>query len=334
MLRVMICTKNNPLLAKLPASDETMMIEPVNGEPLIWLDLYQPTQEEIERLEQTFQLHRLVVEDLMRPYQRAKIDTYDQYYFMVFYDVDYIEDGDLLDEHQLGIVISKQFLITVHHEAIEEIAQVDARFRRNSREIERGIGVLLYSLLDAIIDHYFPVLDRIGERISTLEVNVLEASDGVRRKDMQQIFSMKRELIDLRRQIAPQRDALAILTRHEISILTEATGIYMQDLYEHVLRVTDTIDVYRDLLSGILDAYLSSNSNQLAIAANNLNLVMKRLTSFSIILMSVTLIAGIYGMNFKWMPELEWAYGYPFALGLMLVVATTITAILKWKDWF
>ena len=332
MLRTMICNRSHPLLPHLPHDQtETMLVE---GEDLIWIDATSPTKEEIFRLAEEFNIHSLAVEDIIKAHQRPKIDVYDTYYFLVFYDVDYVEEGDLLNEHELAIVVGKNYLLTIHHEPIEEITEVAARFRRNAREIERGIGVLLYSILDTIVDHYFPVLDRIGERIEELEAEVIEYSRGESKEVMHNIFSLKRELVHLRRQIAPQRDATAVLARRELPIISEATGVYFQDLYEHVLRVTDAVDVYRELLNGILDAYLSVNSNQLATAANNLNNVMKRLTAFSIILMSVALITGIYGMNFDHMPELHWQFGYPFALGLMAVVGVGLGALLKWKDWF
>ncbi len=332
MLRTMICNKSHPLLRDLPHDKaDTMLVE---GDDLIWLDVVAPTGDEVARLVQEFNIHALAVEDIVKAHQRPKIDVYDDFYLLIFYDIDYVEEGDLLDEHELAIVIGKNFLLTIHQQPIEEIAEVAARFRRNAKEIERGIGVLLYSLLDTLVDHYFPVIDRIGERIEELEAEVIEYSRGESQGAMHNIFSLKRELIHLRRQIAPERDAMAVLARRELPIVSEATGVYFQDLYEHVLRVTDALDVYRELLGGVLDAYLSVNSNQLATAANTLNNVMKRLTSFSIILMSVTLIAGIYGMNFDDMPELHWRFGYPFALLLMAAVGVVLGAILKRIDWF
>ena len=150
---------------------------------------------------------------------------------------------------------------------------------------------------------------------------------------MQSILTLKRELITMRRVIAPQRDAMSVLARRELPFVGEAVGVYFQDLYEHVLRVTDALDVYRDLLGGVLDSYLTLNSNNLAIAANNLNAVMKTLTSYSIILMSVTLIAGIYGMNFDHMPELHTRLGYPLALLAMAAVFLMLRMYFKRRDW-
>ena len=248
MIRTMICNSGHPLLCEHPHEGAKATI--VEGDEIIWIDVEAPSVEEICRLAEEFAIHPLAVDYITTAHQRPKIDIYDDSYFLVFYDVDYVEESNLVDEHELAIVGGKNYLLTIHHEPIEEITEVAARFRRNAKEIERGIGVLLYSLLDTIVDHYFPVLDRIGERIEELEERVIEQGGTGDTGGMGDIFSLKRELIHLRRQIAPQRDAVAVLARRELPIVGEATGIYFQDLYEHVLRVTDAIDVYRDLLSG------------------------------------------------------------------------------------
>jgi magnesium transporter len=331
MIRTMICNEKHQLRRELHRDEIGLVLH--DDDNLLWLDVEAPTDDEIRLLAEEFALHPLAIEDLTKAHQRPKIDVYPEFYFLVCYDIDYVEEGNLLDEHELAVCIGKNFLITVHKEPIEEIAEVATRFRRNIDEIERGVGVLLYSLLDTIVDHYFPVIDRIGERIEEMEARVFEYLGGNNRAGMQDIFTLKRELIDLRRVVAPERDAMAVLARRELPIVSEATGVYFQDLYEHVLRVTDAIDVYRDLLSGVLDSYLSVNSNNLAIAANNLNAVMKTLTSCSIILMSVTLIAGIYGMNFDNIPELHLRYGYFGALGAMVLVAIVLVGFFRRKEW-
>lgn len=331
MIRTMLCSDHQTDYSDADRAKIAHLLQ--NKDSLIWLDIEAPSPADITRLTETFQLHPLAIEDITKARQRPKIDVYEDFYFLVCYDVDYIEDGDLIDEHELAVAIGKNYLLTFHHEPIEEIDEVAARFRRNTTEIERGIGILLYSLLDTIVDHYFPVIDRIGERIEELETDVIEHPGPNQRRGMQDIFSLKRELVHLRRQIAPERDAMAVLARRELPIVSEAAGVYFQDLYEHVLRVTDAVDIYRDLLSGVLDSYLSVSSNNLAVAANNLNDIMKRLTSYSIILMSMALITGIYGMNFDNMPELHYHFGYPAALGLMVLVGAVLAFLFKRNQW-
>lgn len=331
MIRTMLCTEAHQLKYQLHRDEIGTILD--DDDNLLWLDVEQPTPEELHLLAEEFTFHPLALEDATKANQRPKIDVYTDFYFLVCYDVDYVAEDDRIDEHELHAFIGKNYLITLHNEPIEEVTEVAARFRRNTAEIERGIGVLLYSLLDTIVDHYFPVIDSLGERIEELEEEVFAKTDRVSSQEMQRIFALKRELITLRRVIAPERDAMAVLARRELPIVSEATGVYFQDLYEHVLRVTDAIDVYRDLLSGVLDSYLSANSNNLALAANNLNAVMKTLTSYSIILMSVTLIAGIYGMNFDNMPELHTRYGYFVALFAMLALGLLLARFFKRKGW-
>jgi magnesium transporter len=331
MIRTMICSENRRLKKELRREEIGLILS--DDENVLWLDVESPTDEEIALLGKEFMLHELAVEDVTRRRQRPKIDVYDDYYLLVCYDIDYDETNDQIDEHELHVIIGKNYLLTIHHEPIEEIAEVATRFRRNTDAIERGIGVLLYSLLDTIVDHYFPVIDRIGERIEELETGVFIDDQTETQQAMQSILVLKREMITMRRVIAPQRDAMAVLARRELPIVSEAAGVYFQDLYEHVLRVTDALDVYRDLLGGVLDSYLSVNSNKLAIAANNLNAVMKTLASYSIILMTVTLVAGIYGMNFDHMPELHFRYGYPLALLAMLAIFIALRKYFKRRDW-
>jgi len=331
MIRTMICSENRRLRKELSRDEIGLVLS--DDENLLWLDVESPTEQEIALLAEEFNLHELSVEDVTRRHQRPKIDVYDDYYFLVCYDIDYDESTDQIDEHELHAFIGKNYLLTIHTEPVEEINEVASRFRRNTDAIERGIGVLVYSLLDTIVDHYFPVIDRIGERIEELETGVFIQTNGAPQEAMQSILTLKRELITMRRVIAPQRDAMSVLARRELPFVGEAVGVYFQDLYEHVLRVTDALDVYRDLLGGVLDSYLTLNSNNLAIAANNLNAVMKTLTSYSIILMSVTLIAGIYGMNFDHMPELHTRLGYPLALLAMAAVFLMLRMYFKRRDW-
>jgi magnesium transporter len=280
-----------------------------------------------------FGFHPLAVEDATKQHQRPKIDRYDDFYFMVFYDIDYLDEDNRIDEHELDIFLGKNFLITVHDEAIAEVAEVAERFARNLTLIEHGIGVLLYTLLDTIVDHYFPVAERIREHIEQLERRVLTARHPRDRADLQaDIFALRRELLQMRRVTDPERDVLAVLARRDLPVISKKAAVYFQDVHDHLLRVTDAVNMYRDLLSSVLDSYHAQT-------ANNLNQVMRVLTSCSIILMSVTFIASIYGMNFNPeaspynMPELNSYYGYPVTLFVMVVVGLTLVWLLRRKGW-
>jgi magnesium transporter len=328
MIHTMLCAENNHVKYDLSHDEIVSLLRDEHA--ILWLDLEVPSPEEVQRVAEEFNFHPLAIEDTTRQHMRPKVDAYDDYYFIVTYDIDYDEATHLIDEHALCIFLGKNYMVTIHAEPIGEIKEVAERLRRNLEQIERGAGVMLYSLLDTVIDHYFPVVDAIGDRIEELEANVFEQGAA---ESLRDIFALKREVLTLRRVIAPERDALAVLARRELPIVSEAVSRYFQDIYEHVLRVTDAVDLYRDMLTSVLDSYLSANANQLAVASNNLNQVMKTLTSWSIILMSITLIASIYGMNFDIMPELHFPFGYPAALLAMVVLAALLYRYFKGRSW-
>ena len=327
MLRTMICTQHHRLRHDLAREEIAALL--ADGENLLWLDVERPAAEELRFLAEAFRFHPLAVEDAGTQHQRPKIDAYGDHYFLVVYGIDYDDASGDIDEHELDVFLGKNYLVTVHTQPIEEIEEVAGRFRRNTDAIERGVGVLLYSLLDTIVDHYFPVVERIGARIDALD-EAVHAGDG--RVGTREIFALKRELMELRRAISPERDVLAVLARRELPLISEAAGVYFQDVYDHAIRVTDTIDVYRDLLGGVLDSYHAAS-------ANGLNEVMRVLASYSIILMSVALVAGIYGMNFDRaasplnMPELGARYGYPAALLAMLAIGLALYRYFRRKGW-
>lgn len=418
---------------------------------LLWLDLESPTAQEFALIEEEFCLHPLAIEDAMARHQRPKIDTYDNFYLVIFYSVA-IEGsggpvpggqgsqseasagpatgnhaGEMLGpgmisaevtvpdvelegepaqggavEHivlrELTLFMGQNFLITVHDHPISELDEAAKRWTRNIETIaqetarphylpgtrkltpeektnltpqagpqpqspsasshteatqsdaldEHGqlpihdldvdedkskkegkgrhaqdIGILLYSLLDTIVDNYFPVIDNIVDRIEDLEESIFQKYS---QRAIESIFVLKKDLLALRKVLAPERDVLNILTRRDISIFDDHTLIYFQDVYDHVVRVTDSIDTYRDLLSSALDSFLSMQSNRL-------NVTVQTLTSVSIMLMSMATITGWYGMNFEAMPELRSAWGYP---GVMIVVALIVTVeyiIFKRRGW-
>ncbi len=327
MIHTMLCSEGQELKWDLRQSEIGRVL--ADDANLLWLDLENPTPEELELLASEFGFHELAVEDAQKA-QRPKAEQYDNFNFLVFYDIDYDEASNLIDEHQLSIFLGRNYLVAVHRDLIEEIDEVAARWQRNADQLGRGVGVLLYSLLDTIVDHYFAVVDRIGDRIEELETRVFAQAD---REGLLEIFTLRRELLTLRRTISPERDVMGMLARRDLPVVGEAVTVYFQDVYDHVLRVTEAIDSYRELLSDVLNSYLSVNANNMAMTSNNLNQVMRVLTSVSIILMSVTLIASIYGMNFENMPELRTQSGYFVALFVMLTLGLSLAVYFKRKNW-
>jgi magnesium transporter len=292
---------------------------------VIWLDLCEPTRADFDLLRDEFDFHPLALEDAATRHQRPKVDSYDDYYFIVFYAIGYTNgaaEGKLM-MNQVGLFIGTNYLVTVHAGAILEIDETINRWRKNREAIGDTVGAVVYALLDAIVDHYFPVIDEIADHVEALEEQIFE---NFRDSVLEQVFTLKKDLLALRRTVSPSRDVLNIIIRRDMPIFTRETIVYMQDIYDHIVRVTDSIDTYRDLLSSALDGYLS-------MASNRMNQTMRVLTSSSIILMSMALVAGIYGMNFKVMPELEWVHGYPFAIGLMLVIGVVLAVFLRRLKW-
>jgi Mg2+ and Co2+ transporter CorA len=187
----------------------------------------------------------------------------------------------------------------------------------------RDVGVLLYSLLDTIVDEYFPVIDSLVERMELIEQQIFERFN---QNAIEAIFTLKKDLLALRRVLAPERDVLNILTRRDLPIFDKTTAVYFQDVYDHVVRVTDSIDSYRELLSSALDGFLSMQSHRL-------NITVQTLTSFSIILMSIATLTGWYGMNFENMPEIKSTFGYPILIAVVAVVVTLEALFFKRKGW-
>lgn len=308
---------------EVPA-DRLGEIGPLVRDPgtLLWASATAPTEEDIVAFTQEFGLHRLALEDLRRQGQRPKLDQYGSQYMIVAYEA---AAGPDIALSEIQCFVGNDWLLSVHWTPTPELDAARRRFASGSDGRIDTSGELLYTLLDAAVDSYFPVLDAISERIDTLEDHVLEGRAD--RDGLREILFLKRRLLELRRVLGPMRDTANGLLRRDIDVIRPEAMPYYQDLYDHLVRVIDQLDLYRDLLAAVLDARLS-------VVSNALNAIMKRLTAITVLLMVPTLIAGIYGMNFRVMPETEWALGYPYALVLMLASAA-VAAFFFWRrGWF
>ncbi len=284
---------------------------------ILWLDIQDPTHEDVELLRAEFGFHELALEDAVRRSQRPKVDLYDGYCFIVFYAVRRGHD------EEIGLFVGESYLVTVHTGPVPEIDATVERWRLNADRLGHGIAVVVYSLLDSVVDGYFPVVDEITEAVEDIETDLFESGSENRQKE---VFALKRELLNLRRVLAPEREVLNALIRRDEPIFGEHTLPYFQDIYDHLIRIMDSVDLVRDQLSSLLDA-------QLSVVSNRLNTVMKRMTALSTILMSANLIAANYGMNFTVMPELGWPIGYAWAVVLMVVVSVALALVFKRLDW-
>jgi magnesium transporter len=310
-------------IEELPADrmDEIDQLCAIKG-TLVWVSVVAPNDAKIEVLQREFQLHPLAVEDLRKRRQRPKLDRYANQHMIVAYEAVSEDAGTGLSE--IHLFTGAGWMLTVTWAPTPMVDAFRARFAGGTDRTTEAGGVL-HAVLDAAVDSYFPELDRLSEQIDRLEDRVLEGDADP--TGLREVLAIKRRLLELRRVLAPMRDVANQLLRSEVDLVDPAGMPYYQDLYDHLVRVLDQLDVYRDLLATVLDA-------RLTVASNGLNAIMKRLTAFTVVLMVPTLIAGVYGMNFDRMPELQWPLGYPFALGLMLVSVTIAVTFFRRRGWF
>ena len=289
---------------------------------MVWLDIDDPTEESIAMLGREFGFHELALEDCLHPHQRPKIEQYGSYFFLVSYGV--TVEGEDLVPHEMAMFVGRNYLVTVRKRPAFDLKGVLARWDAHTDLAEEGGGYLLYILLDEVVDGYFDAVDAYQERIEALEDEVFGADPST--DTHERIFQFRKELSQFRRSMAPLRDVLDVMQRRTIDVVTVGLEPYFRDVYDHVLRATDFVDGLRDILASALEANLT-------VVSNRLNEVMKELTAWAAIILLPTLIAGIYGMNFRHMPELSWLLGYPLAVGLMLLSAGVLYVIFKRRDW-
>jgi magnesium transporter len=298
------------------------LAETCNDARLVWIDLNRSDTGELERLGKKLGLHHLSLEDASKGRQRPKIDIYDEHVFVVFYAVSVAEDR--LDLTEIAIFLGPRFVVTVHDQQLDVLEDVAERWNEaNWSKKKDPHGLLLYGIIDAIVDDYFPVIDTLGDRIEQLENVIL---DGHAANNRSEIFSIRRDCQMIRRIVSPERDVVNHLLRRDTPMFDRSVITNFGDVYDHLLRTYDWLETYRDQMSTLLDL-------QQAAASNNLNQTMKTLTISSILLMTASLVAGIYGMNFTHMPELHWYFGYPMALVLMLVLAGTLVLYFRQRHW-
>ena len=279
----------------------------------------------IEKLGGGFGLHPLVLEDIVNTGQRPKAEDFEDYLYLTAKMLTYEQEEGLVKSEQFSLVLGPHYILSFQERVGDVFAPVRERLRNGKGRIrKRGADYLLYALTDAIVDHYFVVLESIAEEIESLEEGI--ATDPTTDL-LQKIHELKRELIFLRKSVWPLREAIGILEKGESELVQEKTAVYLRNVYDHTIQIVDTIETFRDMVSGMLDVYLSNVSNRM-------NEVMKVLTIIATLFIPMTFLAGIYGMNFKHMPELEWPWGYPIVWAIMLLVGLVMVLYFRRKKWF
>jgi magnesium transporter len=278
----------------------------------------------IENVGQHFNIHPLVLEDIVNTGQRPKTEEFEDFIYVVLKMLHYNENSEEISSEQFSLVLGPDFLISFQEIQGDVFKTVRERIRKPKTRIRKaGCDYLAYALIDAVVDNYFLILEKLGENIETLEEDLLENPSP---ETLQTLHEMKREMIYLRKQIWPIREMINSLVKGESSLVNESTSLFFRDIYDHTIQIIDTIESFRDILSGMLDIYLSTLSNKM-------NEVMKVLTIIATIFIPITFVAGIYGMNFKFMPELEWRWGYVMVWAIIVVVVGIMIGFFKKKQW-
>jgi len=279
--------------------------------------------EVVEKLGTHFDLHPLVMEDILNVGQRPKMEDFDEYLFLIFKMLYHDHEGELQIE-QVSLVLGPTWVLSFQERAGDTFDPVRERIRGGKGKIRKmGPDYLTYALLDTVVDNYFTILERIGEGVEGIEEELVTnpAPDT-----LQAIHRLKRQLIFLRKSVWPLREVVLGLERLETPLIDQKTEVYLRDVYDHTIQVIDTIETYRDMVSGMLDIYLSSVSNKM-------NEVMKVLTIIATIFIPLTFIAGVYGMNFEYMPELGWRLSYFLVWVVMAAVALLMVLYFRRKRW-
>ena len=284
----------------------------------------------IDKIGMHFGLHPLLLEDILNTEQRPKMEDFGDYIFVVLKMLYCGEGNNDIESEQMSLILGPNFVISFQEREGDIFNIVRERIRASKGRMRKsGSDYLAYALMDAIVDNYFTILEKLGERIEYLEEELVKNPNP---KTLQEIHRLKREMIFLRKSVWPLREVISGLQRGESSLIKKTTNIYLRDVYDHTIQVIDTVETYRDMTSGMLDIYLSSLSNRM-------NEVMKVLTIIATIFIPLTFITGLYGMNFNPevspfnMPELNWHWGYVFAWAVMIIMALLMFAYFRRKKW-
>ncbi|NIM49621.1 MAG: magnesium/cobalt transporter CorA [Gemmatimonadales bacterium] len=295
----------------------------VGSAPVVWVNVDGlGDTNTVQALGEMFQIHPLALEDVFNIRHRPKLEEYDDQLFIM---TRMASLGERFEHEQLSMFIGLGYVLTLQERPGDCLQPVRARLREKRGHLRhRGVDYLAYAILDAVVDSYFPVLEEYSERLEALQEEILThpASDTIAR-----VQAARHDLLALRRSVWPQREFLSALAREETPLITERTQLYLRDAYDHAVRIVDLLDTYREIANGLSDLYLSSVSNRM-------NDVMKVLTIIATIFIPLTFMAGIYGMNFAHMPELQWKLGYPVLLVIMLLLGVGLLALFRRKGWF
>lgn len=296
----------------------------LSNNTITWIDVHGLKDEAILRqLAKLFNIHPLALEDVVHTPQRPKTEFYEQNIFFIT-RMAYMERAHDADVEQLSMFIGKNYILTFQNYSTGTLEPVRTRIRSGKGPIRKtGADYVAYAIIDTVIDKYYPILEDLGEEIESIEHQTIANPS---QKTLERIYHVKRELLELRRAVWPQRDAVSSLMRDESPFVSNTVRVYLRDCYDHIIQLMDVVDTYREVSSNLMDIYLSTLSNKT-------NEVMKVLTIMASIFIPLTFIVGIYGMNFEYMPELTWKWGYPAVWAVMIVLSAGMLINFRRRGW-
>jgi magnesium transporter len=287
-----------------------------------WVGLYEPTEDEFDSVAGEFGLHELAVKDALKAHQRPRVERYGDTFFVVLKAARYLEEPETVEFGEIHAFVGKDFIVTVRHGEAPELGEARRRMEGDSGLLRRGPSAVLYTIMSRVVDDYGPVVEGLENDIDEIEVEVFSGNPGVSRR----IYELSREVIQFHQATHPLAGALGSLTEGGTHDIDTEVRRYLHDLQDRVLRVTERVEGFRELLANIL----SVNLTQISIDQNN---QVKKISAWAAILVVPTLITGIYGMNFEYMPELNWLLGYPFSLLLMLAISLILYRTFRRSGW-
>ena len=290
----------------------------------VWIGLHEPDDDVLRKLQEELCLHELAIEDALRAHQRPKLEEYGPCLFIVLHTAAWDPKAHAVITGETHLFVGARYLVSVRHGETQGYADVRARCESTPHLLRHGPGFVLYALMDFVVDNYFPVVDALEERLEALEETLFDGSFD--RSTTERIYDLKRELVAVKRAVAPLVEVCNRLIRYDTGLIPDDVRVYIRDVYDHVVRINESIDTQRELLTTALEANLS-------LIAVRQNEVMKKLAAWAAILAVPTMIAGIYGMNFEVMPELHWRYGYLFAWAVIGVGVSSLYAWFKHDQW-
>ncbi len=328
MIRTFVC-RNQKLIEGLSLKQVKKHLK--DKKITVWVDLENAPDPEFEMIRQTFDLHPLSIEDAKKSIELPKVDVFEHYIYLVLHSVSSDTPTMHFEKREIDFFLGKNFLITIHTPKSSSIEQLVDKLRANHGSLGQTADFLMYRIIDYFVDKYFPLIDHWEDYVEDLETMIITHKHP--KNVLKEILHVKREVIHLKKSITPQTDVINKLARRDFPFISPLTAVYFRDVHDHILRVHTELETERDLINTAFEAYMSVMSNQMMVISNKMNQVMQKLTIIATIFMPLPFLAGVYGMNFRYFPEITWRYGYLYFWIAVLIIAVIMYFFFRRRKW-